>query len=63
MKREEDFDEMADDSIDDIEPVRKNSTELYEHFRVVVDKGQYPVRIDRYLSDRFAAVSRHRIQL
>lgn len=63
MKREEDFDEMADDSIDDIEPVRKNSTELYEHFRVVVDKGQYPVRIDRYLSDRFAAVSRNRIQL
>ncbi len=25
--------------------------ELYEHFRMEVDKGQVPVRIDKYLSE------------
>ena len=25
--------------------------ELYEHFRIEVDKGQVPVRIDKYLSE------------
>jgi 23S rRNA pseudouridine1911/1915/1917 synthase len=30
---------------DEIEEV-----ELYEHFRVVVDKGQDPIRIDKYLA-------------
>ena len=37
-----------DESLDDIEPVG-SSPELYEHFRVTVDKGQAPIRIDKYL--------------
>lgn len=37
-----------DDTLDDLEPTG-NSGELYEHFKVVVDKGQSPVRIDKYL--------------
>ena len=44
----EDYINELDDSLDDIEPVERTS-ELYEHFRVVVDKGQTPVRIDKYL--------------
>lgn len=36
--------------------------ELYEHFRVVVDKGQDAVRIDKYLFERMQHSSRNRIQ-
>jgi 23S rRNA pseudouridine1911/1915/1917 synthase len=36
--------------------------ELYEHFAVVVDKGQSPLRIDKYLTHRLEHVSRARIQ-
>ena len=57
---EEYFDEI-DDSMDDVEPVT-GSPELYEHFRVVVDKRQTPVRIDKYLSERIVNASRNRIQ-
>ncbi len=55
----EEFDQ--NDTLDDIEPVG-NPTELYEHFRVVVDKGQSPVRIDKYLFERIVNSSRNRIQ-
>ena len=51
----EDYINELDDSLDDIEPVERTS-ELYEHFRVVVDKGQTPVRIDKYCSN---ALSMH----
>lgn len=57
---EEFFDEL-EDSLDDIEPVAE-SQDLYEHFRVVVDKGQSPVRVDKYLFERLVNVSRNRIQ-
>lgn len=36
---------------------------LYEHFRVVVDKKQSPIRVDKFLMDRLNAnVSRNRVQ-
>jgi 23S rRNA pseudouridine1911/1915/1917 synthase len=38
------------------------SGELYEHFRFVVDKGQSPLRIDKYLFAKIANASRNRIQ-
>ena len=41
--KEEYVDEL-DDTLDDVEPVVDNPAELYEHFRVVVDKGQSQVR-------------------
>ena len=34
----------------------------YEHFRCVVDAGQVPVRIDKYLFERMVHSSRNRIQ-
>ncbi len=37
--------------------------QLFEHFRIVVDKGQAPLRIDRYITSRMEQTSRHRIQL
>ena len=59
----EDFidNDLLDDSLDDIEPTG-GQPELYEHFRVVVDKGQTPVRIDKYLFERIVNASRNRIQ-
>lgn len=36
--------------------------EMYEHFSLTVDKGQSPLRIDKFLTNRMESVSRHRIQ-
>ena len=55
------FIDDIDDSLDDLEPTG-NQGELYEHFKVVVDKGQSPVRIDKYLFERIVNASRNRIQ-
>lgn len=54
------------DELDDIEFSPDESEggerELYEHFKVVVDNGQKPVRIDKYLFERIVNASRNRIQ-
>ena len=55
------FIDELDDSMDDIESV-ESSPALYEHFRVVVDKGQEMMRVDKYLFDRLTNASRNRIQ-
>ena len=44
---------VTEDDLDDIEPVG-DEAQLYEHFRVVVDRGQEMMRVDKYLFDRFA---------
>ncbi len=36
--------------------------ELWERFHIEVDKGQSPLRIDKYLSEHMAGTSRNRIQ-
>ena len=36
--------------------------QLYEHFRIVVDKGQEPLRVDKYMFERLKQSSRNRIQ-
>lgn len=36
---------------------------LFEHHRIVVDKGQSPMRIDKFLIDRIPNVSRNKTQL
>ncbi len=36
--------------------------ELYEHHRFVVDKGQAPLRVDKYLMNRLTGASRNKIQ-
>ncbi|MCR5710505.1 MAG: RluA family pseudouridine synthase [Bacteroidales bacterium] len=37
--------------------------EMFEHFRMTVDKGQAPLRIDKFLTDHLEDTSRHRVQL
>ena len=36
---------------------------MFEHFRLTVDPGQEPVRIDKYMAGHLENTSRHRIQL
>ena len=40
----------------------EDQDDLYEHYRLVVDRGQTPLRIDRFLDLRTAHISRNRIQ-
>lgn len=48
INREEDFEE--------------EEVELFEHFRLLVDKGQALTRIDKFLSDKIANATRNKIQ-
>ena len=36
--------------------------DLYEHFRFVADKGQQPLRVDKYLMNRIENATRNKIQ-
>ena len=36
--------------------------EMFEHFRFEIDKGQAPMRVDKYLATHMEYTSRHRIQ-
>jgi len=38
------------------------SDELYEHFRFVADKGQQPLRVDKYLMNKIEKATRNKIQ-
>ena len=40
----------------------ESSEELYEYFNVLVDKGQQPLRIDKFLVNRMQNASRNRLQ-
>lgn len=56
-------DELIDDiDLLDEESVADGSPQLYEHLRMEVDRGQEPVRIDKYMSEHVQHSSRNRIQ-
>ncbi len=56
-----DFDEIKNK--DDSTELPDEERELFEHFRILVDRGQTPLRIDKFLSDKIGnKVSRNRIQ-
>lgn len=57
----EEWSEDIDNEIDDVESIEEDG-QLYEHFRVTVDKGQNQVRVDKYLFERIVNASRNRIQ-
>jgi len=42
---------------------REESQELFEHHRIVVDKGQSPLRIDKFLMTRIENATRNKVQL
>ena len=54
-----------EEELDDIlleEDDAEGQGELYEHLRMEVDRGQEPVRIDKYMSEHVQHSSRNRIQ-
>lgn len=56
-----------DDSLDEAEALSNDemdaeSGQLYEHFRLVADKGQQLLRIDKFLVEHLPDTSRNRIQ-
>lgn len=55
----EDFDaSVAGDEVE----YSDEEQEMFEHFRFEIDKGQAPMRVDKYLSTHMEYTSRHRIQ-
>jgi 23S rRNA pseudouridine1911/1915/1917 synthase len=57
---------MVDERIlnanDDIDDEGGEQQELYEHFRIDVDKGQGLVRIDKFITSKLESISRSRVQ-
>ena len=56
---------MSEANIDEIlenETVEEEGGELYEHIRIVVDKGQALERIDTFLTNHIQNISRNRVQ-
>ena len=56
---------MSEANIDEIlenETAEEESGELYEHIRIVVDKGQTLERIDTFLTNHIQNISRNRVQ-
>ena len=53
---------MSDDLRDEL-PLEDEQQEMFEHFRLVADRGQEPLRIDKFLADHLSDTSRNRVQL
>ena len=50
------------DNDPDNDPDEETQDELYEHFSVTADRGQSPIRLDKFLAVRIEHCSRNRIQ-
>jgi len=48
--------------IDELNPQDNGDQDLFEHLRIIVDKGQTLLRIDKFLMNRVENASRNRIQ-
>lgn len=63
--------EFEDDIIDDFDSAEvgdevaceDEEQEMFEHYRFDIDKGQSPMRVDKYLATHMEYTSRHRIQM
>ena len=62
MERDEDidFDDLQEEDGTEYDDEQR---EMFEHFRFELDKGQAPMRVDKYLATHMENTSRHRIQL
>lgn len=56
-------DDLPDPDDEDWCDARNGEPRLYEHFRIIADKGQSLLRIDKFLTDRLVNTTRNRIQL
>ena len=46
----------------ELDEIADEEQALYEHFRIVADEGQKPIRIDKYMFEKLQHSSRNRIQ-
>jgi 23S rRNA pseudouridine1911/1915/1917 synthase len=53
---------MADEPANLEEQVEEGTEELYEKMTIVVDKGQEPLRLDKFLTARIEGASRNKVQ-
>lgn len=60
--REEDF-PLGEEGAGSEAEEDSSSDGMFEHYRFDVDKGQTPLRVDKYLASHMEYTSRHRIQL
>ena len=42
---------------------KEQEEELFEHYKIIADKGQEPLRIDKFLMDRIPNTSRNKLQV
>lgn len=42
--------------------IQESSDELYERFSIIIDKGQEPLRIDKFLANRIEGATRNKLQ-
>lgn len=67
MAEENIFSDLLDDELDQSEDngrdnLNPSDGNRYEHWRIIVDAGQAPVRIDKFLAEHMQHSSRNRIQ-
>src|ERR1044071_2012423 len=53
---------MPEEPIKNEEQTQDVSDELYERFNITVDKGQEPLRIDKFLMNRLENATRNKLQ-
>ncbi len=53
---------MQDESEKENPEIQENSDDLYERFIINVDKGQEPLRIDKFLVNRIEGATRNKVQ-
>ena len=62
--KENNYIELPDEEelLSDDDHLSEEEKQMYEHHRYVADKGQRPLRVDKFLHDRIESISRNRIQ-
>lgn len=53
---------MQDELEDNNPDIQDSSDELYERFTITIDKGQEPLRIDKFLTNRIEGATRNKLQ-
>ena len=53
---------MNEEFAKDVQDINETNEELYERFTLIIDKGQDPLRIDKFLMNRIEGATRNKLQ-
>jgi 23S rRNA pseudouridine1911/1915/1917 synthase len=53
---------IQDEIQENNEEIADNNDELYERFNIIIDRGQEPIRIDKFLVNRIEGATRNKVQ-